>query len=51
MAWVAGGFFGQRYRALLPLSPPRAASRLRIERLPGLPPDLEIAVQQIEVER
>jgi hypothetical protein len=51
MTWVAGGFFGQRYRALLPLSPPRAASRLRIERLPGLPPDLEIAIQQIEVER
>jgi hypothetical protein len=51
MGWVAGSFFGQRYRALFQLPAPRRAARLRIERLPGLPPDLEIAVQQIEVRR
>jgi hypothetical protein len=49
MGWVAGSFFGERYRTLLPLPQPRELTRLRIERLPGLPKDLEIAVQQVEV--
>ncbi|MEA2692090.1 MAG: hypothetical protein QOJ16_1477, partial [Acidobacteriota bacterium] len=51
MGWVAGSFFGQRYRALFQLPKPRRFARLRIERLPSLPPDLEIAVQQIEARR
>jgi hypothetical protein len=51
MGWVAGSFFGQRYRALFQLPAPRRFGRLRIERLPGLPPDLEIVVQQLEVRR
>jgi len=51
MGWVAGSFFGQRYRALFRLPAPRRFARLRIERLPGLPPDLEIVVQQLEVRR
>jgi hypothetical protein len=51
MGWVAGDFFGQRYRALFTLPASRRFARLRIERLPGLPPDLAIAVQQLEVRR
>ncbi|HEV7515243.1 MAG TPA: hypothetical protein VGR07_02985 [Thermoanaerobaculia bacterium] len=51
MGWVAGSFFGQRYRTLFQLPAPRRVARLRIERLPGLPPDLEIVVQQLEVRR
>ena len=51
MGWVAGTFFGQRYRACFALPSPRRFARLRVERLPGLPPDLTIAVQQIEVQR
>jgi hypothetical protein len=51
MGWVAGSFFGERYRAVFPL--PRLSARpfgrLRIERLPGLPPDVEITVQQLEI--
>jgi hypothetical protein len=51
MGWVAGSFFGERYRAVfrLPRPPARSFGRLRIERLPGLPPDVEITVQQLEV--
>ncbi|HZF11364.1 MAG TPA: hypothetical protein VFE33_21440 [Thermoanaerobaculia bacterium] len=51
MGWVAGSFFGQRYRAFFALPSPHPFARLRIERFPGLPPDLTIAVQQIEVQR
>jgi hypothetical protein len=51
MGWVAGGFFGERYRALFRLSAPHPFGRLRIERLPDLPPDLEITLQQLEVRR
>jgi hypothetical protein len=51
MGWVAGDFFGQRYRALFTLPAPHRFTRLRIERLPGLPPDLAIAVQQLEIRR
>ncbi len=51
MGWVAGGFFGERYRALFRLPTPHPFGRLRIERLPGLPPDLEITLQQLEVRR
>jgi hypothetical protein len=49
MGWVAGGFFGERYRALFRLPTPHPFGRLRIERLPDLPPDLEITLQQLEV--
>jgi hypothetical protein len=50
LGWVAGSFFGQRYRAGVTF-PPGDFQRLRIERSPGLPGDLEIAVQQIEMGR
>jgi hypothetical protein len=50
MAWVAGTFFGQRYRARLPL--PRAGSfvRLEIDLAAGLPPDTGLAIYQVELE-
>jgi hypothetical protein len=49
-AWVAGDFFGQRYRARLPL--PRAGSfaRLEIDLASGLPPDTGVALYQVELE-
>jgi hypothetical protein len=50
LGWVAGSFFGQRFRAGFTF-PPGDFDRLRIERRQGLPGDLEIAVQQIEVGR
>jgi hypothetical protein len=50
MGWVAGSFFGERYRAVLRIQPPaRSFDRVRIERLPGLPPDVEITIQQLEI--
>jgi len=50
LAWVAGGFFGQRYRARLPL--PRAGSfaRLEVDLAAGLPPDTGLAIYQVELE-
>ena len=50
LAWVAGTFFGQRYRARLPL--PRAGSfaRLEIDLAAGLPPDTGLAIYQVELE-
>jgi hypothetical protein len=52
-AWVAGDFFGQRYRTRLPL--PRSDSgsfaRLEIVLAPGLPPDTAVALYQVELER
>jgi hypothetical protein len=50
LVWVAGTFFGQRYRARLPL--PRAGSfaRLEIDLAAGLPPDTGLAIYQVELE-
>lgn len=50
LAWVAGTFFGQRYRARLTL--PRAGSfaRLEIDLAAGLPPDTGLAIYQVELE-
>jgi hypothetical protein len=50
LAWVAGDFFGQRYRARLRL--PRAGSfaRLQIDLAPGLPADTGLALHQVEIE-
>jgi hypothetical protein len=46
---VAGDFFGQRYRAAWALEAPGRFARLRIERNPGLPSDLTVALHQVEV--
>ncbi|HEY2289725.1 MAG TPA: hypothetical protein VGM86_03385 [Thermoanaerobaculia bacterium] len=51
VSWVAGDFLGQRYRARWTLARPESASSLRIERAPGVPPDLAVAVYQLEIRR
>jgi len=51
ISWVAGGFLGQRYRSRWTLERPESASSLRIERAPGVPPDLAVAVYQLEIRR
>jgi hypothetical protein len=50
LAWVAGDFFGQRYRARLLL--PRRASfaRLEVALADRLPPDAALAIYQVELE-
>jgi hypothetical protein len=51
ISWVAGDFFAQRYRAEMRLDRRNPFIKLRIERAPGLSPDVEIAVYQLEVRR
>jgi hypothetical protein len=51
ISWVAGDFFAQRYRAGWRMEKKDRFSKLRIERAPGLPADVEIAVYQLEVRR
>ncbi len=52
LSFVAGEFFGRRYRAFVPAlfspssNPP---TRIRIDRAPGLPAEVGIALHQIEV--
>jgi hypothetical protein len=51
ISWVAGDFFAQRYRARWRLPEEDRFVQLRLERDPGVPPDLSIAVHQLEVRR
>ena len=51
VSWVAGDFLGQRYRTRWTLERPESPSSLRIERAPGVPPDLAVAVYQLEIRR
>ena len=51
VSWVAGDFFAQRYRSRWTLPAPERYSRVWIERAPGTPPDLELALYQLEVRR
>jgi hypothetical protein len=51
ISWVAGDFLAQRYRSQWTLERPERASALRIERAPGLPPELAVAVFQLEIRR
>jgi hypothetical protein len=51
ISWVAGDFFAQRYRAETWMERRYRFVKLRIERAPGLPADVEIAVYQVEVRR
>jgi hypothetical protein len=51
VSWVADGFFAQRYRSRFQLARPEPFARLRIERAPGVPPDLTVALYQVEVRR
>jgi hypothetical protein len=48
---VAGDFFAQRYRAAWTLDRPGRVSGLRVERAPGVPADLAVAVYQVEIRR
>jgi hypothetical protein len=49
ISWVAGDFFAQRYRARWTLERPGRFTRLRAERPPGLPPEVSLAIHQVEV--
>jgi hypothetical protein len=51
ISWVAGDFLAQRYRSQWVLERPERASSLRIERAPGVPPELAVAVYQLEIRR
>ena len=51
ISWVAGDFFAQRYRCRWRLPRSERFVQLRIERSPGAPPDLELALYQVEVRR
>jgi hypothetical protein len=50
LAWVAGDFFGQRYRCRLPLPAAGSFARLQIELAGGLPAATGLALHQVEVE-
>jgi hypothetical protein len=49
ISWVAGDFFGQRYRALWSLLEPGRFTHVRVELAPGLPPGAGLTVHQVEV--
>jgi hypothetical protein len=51
ISWVAGDFFAQRYRSRWQLESPDRFVRLRIERAASAPPDLALALYQLEVRR
>jgi hypothetical protein len=51
VSWVADGFFAQRYRSRFQLGRPEPFTHLRIERAPGVPPDLTVALYQVELRR
>jgi hypothetical protein len=51
MSWVAGDFFAQRYRERWTLARPDRFVGLRVERAPGVPPDLAVALYQLEIRR
>jgi hypothetical protein len=54
ISWVAGDFFAQRYRCRWQLESAEYADRfvqLRIERAPGAPPGLALALYQLEIRR
>lgn len=51
VSWVAGDFFAQRYRARWTLARPERFVGLRVERAPGVPPDLAVALYQLEIRR
>jgi hypothetical protein len=51
MSWVAGDFFGQRYRAVWTLTTAERFTHLRIELARGLPPEVGLTLHQVEVRR
>lgn len=51
VSWVAGDFFAQRYRCRWRLPRADRFVHLRVERAPGTPPGLSLALYQLEVRR
>jgi hypothetical protein len=51
ISWVAGDFFGQRYRCRWRLPEADRYVELRIERAAAVPPELQLALCQLEVRR
>lgn len=51
VSWVAGDFFAQRYRSRLQLDGRDRFVHLRIERAPGVSPDLTVALYQLELRK
>lgn len=51
ISWVAGDFFGQRYRSLWKLDSPGPFTDLSIERDPALPPQVSLALHGVEVRK
>ncbi|HYU35216.1 MAG TPA: hypothetical protein VEW48_23945 [Thermoanaerobaculia bacterium] len=51
LSWVAGGFFGQRYRSLWNVDSPGSFTELSIERNPALPPQVSLALHAVEIRK
>lgn len=51
VSWIAGDFLAQRYRSREEIDGVEAASRIEIEREATLPPEVTIALHQVEVRR
>ena len=49
LSWVAGDFFGRRYRALFSVETMGRPERISIERAAGLPPEVALALHQVEI--
>ncbi len=49
ISWVAGDFFGQRYRSLWTVEAPGPFAELSVERNPALPPQVSLALHGVEV--
>jgi hypothetical protein len=49
ISWVAGDFFGQRYRSLWTIEAPGSFAELSVERNPALPPQVSLALHGVEI--
>ena len=49
LSWIAGDFFAQRYRAVLPLAQPIFGFEVAIERARDLPPEVRVVLYQVRV--
>jgi len=51
ISWVAGDFFAQRYRCRWRLARADRFVHLRVDRAPGAPPEMALALYQLEIRR
>jgi hypothetical protein len=51
ISWVAGDFFGQRYRARWTIDAPGPFTMLSVERNPALPPQVSLALHWMEARK